>query len=104
MAAPPRTPAAIAIERLAKMATAGSKPGRMAIAVDNILIEWGAEDMPPADLRERIEQLQSDIDDGVTAAEDYLAEADTDKARTAAQGQLDALAAVRARLAEVIDS
>ena len=86
------------------MAAAGANGSKMVATLNGILISWGSEDMHPDDLRERIKQLQSDIDAGAQAAEDYVAEAETAAGRAAAEGQLEALVAVKAKLAEVISA
>ena len=53
-----RTPAIVAIEKMAKLASAGADATRMVSAIEAVLVEWGAEELSPTDLRERVEQLQ----------------------------------------------
>lgn len=93
----PRVPAVIAVERLARLAAAGASATRMATAACGIVAEWRAEVMPPAMLIEQLEALRTEIDSGLSAAEDYEADADeADKPR--ARVQLDALRATQRAL------
>ena len=104
MARPPiATPATIAIQRLAKLAVAGTPVARMVATAQGIILNWSAESLPAHELRERIETLQADVDGGVLAAEDYVADADSDKGRMAAQLQLAGLTAVQEVLTEEIE-
>ena len=96
-------PANKAVERLAKLAMAGTPPLRMVNAMQGTLAEWGREELAPGELRERMETLLADLDLGIAAAEDYVGEADTEKGRAAAQGQVDALLATREALAAEIE-
>ena len=95
-----RTPAIVAIERLAKLAMAGTQAPRMVETARGIVQGWRAEHLPPGDLEARIETLRNDVDAGVMAAEDYVGGAETDGQRSAAQNQVDALTAVKLYLAE----
>ena len=92
-------PATKAVERLAKLAMAGTQPLRMVAAMQGTLAEWGREALMPGDLRERMETLLADLDLGIAAAEDYVGEADTEQGRAAARGQVEALLATREALA-----
>ncbi len=101
MAKPPaqRTPASALVERLAKLAAAGTPGPRLIAAADLALHAWRTQGMPDPDIREALAAALSEIDGGVTAAEDYVGEAESEKQRSAAQAQLDALKAVQAWLA-----
>jgi hypothetical protein len=91
---PDRAPALVAVERLAKLAVAGAPAPRMVAAACAIVGEWRDGAMPPGMLMKQLEALQTEIDDGLAAAEDYVAEADeADKPR--ARFQLDALRATQ---------
>jgi hypothetical protein len=71
-----RAPAMIAVERLAKLAVAGTPARRMAAVACQIMAEWRAEPMQPDLLCEHLEALRTEVDNGVAAAEDYVADAD----------------------------
>jgi hypothetical protein len=90
-----RTPALIAIERIAKLATQGVAPHRLAGAAMDILADWRCYDLVADEMRQRIETLQSDIEGGIQAAEDYVAQAESETAKVAAAKQLESLVAVR---------
>ena len=98
-----QSPATRAVERLAKLAMAGTPALRMVSAMQGTLADWRREDLPPGELRDRMETLLADLDLGIAAAEDYVGEADTEKGRAAAQGQVDALQATREALAAEIE-
>ena len=93
-----RTPAVVAIERLAKLAAGGASAARMVAALDGILAEWGAAELADDEMRERVEQMQADVDAGLEAAQDYRVVADTPAGIKAAEGQVEALQAVCDRL------
>jgi hypothetical protein len=100
LAAPPkvvsrRTPALIAIERIAKLASQGVAPHRLAGAAMDILADWRCYDLVADEMRQRIETLQSDIEGGIQAAEDHVAQAESETAKVAAAKQLESLVAVR---------
>lgn len=97
-----RNPAVLAIEHLAKLAGQGAKPQAMIRALDDVLVRWGQEELPSDELRERVETLQSDLDVGAQAAEDYVAEAQSESAKVQAGKQLEGLQAAQKRLAAVI--
>ena len=91
---PHRVPAVVAVERLAKLAVAGAPAPRMIAAACAIVAEWRDGAMPPGMLIEQLQALRTEIDDGLAAAEDYVADADeADKPR--ARFQLDALRATQ---------
>jgi hypothetical protein len=94
-----RTPALIAIERIAKLAAQGVAPARRCGATMDILADWRCYDLSDGDLRTRIETLLADIDGGVQAAEDYVAQAESETAKVAAAKQLESLLAVQHLLA-----
>ncbi len=90
----PRTPAVIAIERVAKLAVAGTSVHKMVAVACGIVSGWRAEAMQSDVLAEQVEVLRSDVDSGVWAAEDYVDEAD-EKDKPKALIQLEALRAVQ---------
>ena len=91
------TPAVIAIERLAKLAMAGTPANKMVAAARGIVADWRASGIQPSALSDHIAALRSDIDGGVSAAEDYVADADeTDRPK--ARTQLEALRATQEAL------
>ena len=94
-------PSHLAVAQLAKLAGQGAKPEAMLRALDDVLVRWGQEELPPDELRERVETLQSDIDAGAQSAEDYVAEAESETAKVQAGKQLEGLRAVQKRLADL---
>jgi len=77
-----RAPAAFAAERLAKLVAAGAPAPRMMAAACGILAEWREGSIPPGVLREQLEALRAEIDGGLAAVEDYVADVDeADKPR-----------------------
>lgn len=94
-----RTPALIAIERLGKLAAQGVAPHRLAGAAMDILADWRSRGIPAGE----IEVLHADIEAGVQAAQDYVAEAESETAKVAAARQLEALGAVRLVLVEELE-
>ncbi len=62
----------------------------MVAAACGILAEWCAEAMPSDVLREQLEALRTDIEGGVSAAEDYVADADETNKPRATQHALKA--------------
>src|SRR3954447_12501091 len=71
-----RAPAAFAAERLAKLLVAGAPPPRMMAAACGIVAEWCDGSIPSGVLSEQLEALRAEIDGGLAAAEDYVADVD----------------------------
>ena len=103
MAAAPRTPAIVAIERLAKLAMAGTPVPRMILTVEGIVAAWRSEAIGPRDVQERLDALRDDVEAGIVAAESYVADAETEAERKAATTQLDGLRASHAVLLREMD-
>ena len=100
MAHKPRTPSpvAAALDRLARLAAAGSAPDRMVREAQNLIADWRREpDLDASALRERLEEMRDSLSEGVASAEEAVDDVDTsDKAAAKqAQGSLKALQAVR---------
>lgn len=95
---PAASPVPAALERLARLAAAGSPPDRMVREAQNLIADWRLDPgLDPGDLRERLETLRENLDAGVASAEELADDTDaSDKAATRqAVGSLKALRAVR---------
>lgn len=98
------SPSAAAVGRVAKLASSGAPPTRMVTAIEAVVGLWRDEEVPQDDMRERLEQLQSDLDGGVVAVENAEGQAETDGQRRAMQAQRDALVAAREAVTRVIET
>ena len=98
-----RTPALAAIEQMAKLASAGAHPDRMRTSVAAILEQWMAEELGEGDMRERLEQLQADLDGGLETVENADADADTDGQKRAAAAQKAALTSARDAVGQALE-
>jgi hypothetical protein len=76
------SPVPAALERLARLAAAGTTPDRMVREAQKIIADWRAEpELDGADLRERLETLRDDLAAGVASAEEQAGDVDqSDKA------------------------
>ncbi len=85
-----------ALERLAKLAAAGTAPDRMGRETDRLLVEW-RQDL--ATFTDRLALLRETLEDGVAAAEESAGDVDRDD-KAAMRGAEASLKALRAALAE----
>lgn len=92
---PGRTPALTAIGQLAKLTGRGAEPDLVVTAIAGIIEEWLAEGVDQDGMRERLEQLQADLDGGVEHVGNAEADAETDGVRKAVLAQKAALVAGR---------
>ena len=97
-ARPAASPVSAALERLAKLSSAGTGAARMARETDKIIAEWRDEALDAQTLRERLETLRDDLAGGLTQAEEASGDVDgSDKAAVKqAAATLDGLAAAHA--------
>lgn len=72
---PSPSPVAVAIERLGKLAAAGTTPGRMDRAARQVLAEWRAVQEPDI-ARRWASELHADVLTGLIAAEEQADDAD----------------------------
>lgn len=89
-------PVPAALERLAKLAAAGTAPDRMGRETDKLLAEWRTD---PDTFEDRLATLRENLQDGVTTAEESAGDVDRDD-KAAARGAEASLKALRAALAE----
>ncbi len=84
-----------ALERLAKMAAAGTAPDRMMRETDKLLGEWRDD---PASFDDRLATLRENLELGVAAAEEDLGNVDRDD-KAAVKGAEGTLQAMQGALA-----
>jgi hypothetical protein len=95
-AARPKSPTSAAIERLAKLAQAGTAPDRMAREVGAIVATWLADpEVDRGQVRDHVETLHEDLASGAEAAEEQAADVDQSETGAAKQAART-LAALRA--------
>ncbi len=75
-------PVPVALERLARLAAAGTPPDRLVREAQKIIAEWKADpDLDAGALRERLETLRDDLAAGVADAAEQAGDVDqSDKA------------------------
>ncbi len=90
-------PVSAALERLAKLAAAGTAPDRMQRETNKLLDAWRDD---PATFQDRLAVLRENLESGVAAAQDGVDDADRDDkaAMRGAEATLKALAGALARL------
>lgn len=91
------------IGRVARLASQGATPHALRQATRDIIDRWRLEPIGTRDLRERLETLQSDVDAGMVAADDYAAEAEDHDQRRQAEMQRAALMAIRRVVQEELE-
>lgn len=90
------------VRQIAAKAMQGFPKSRLMPMVGALLHSWREEPIIRAQLRERLEALQTDVDSGIVDAEEYVAMAEADAERRHAEAQRDALVVIRdAVLAEL---
>ncbi len=91
-------PVPAALERLAKLAAAGTPPDRMAREADKLVLEWRTD---PETVDDRLATLRENLEAGISAAEDSAGDVDRDD-KAALKGAEASLKALRSALASVI--
>ena len=89
-------PVPAALERLAKLAAAGTAPDRMGRETDKLLAGWRAD---AATFDDRLATLRENLEAGVTAAEESAGDVDRDD-KAAMRGAEASLKALKAALGE----
>ena len=89
-------PVPAALERLAKLAAAGTAPDRMGRETDKLLADWRED---PSTFDDRLATLRENLEEGVSAAEESAGDVDRDD-KAAVRGAEASLKALRAALAE----